>query len=91
MRVATEVCETWTTSCRRLDGGPGSVARLTLLVPDLERLSAAELASWLTAQASRARGGSGLGATFAALFLHAARRGQFDELDDPPIRMLEDD
>lgn len=33
----------------------------------------------------------GLGATFATLFLHAARRGQFDELDDPPIRMLEED
>lgn len=32
-----------------------------------------------------------LGATFAGLFLLAARRGQFDDLDDPPERMLRDD
>jgi cbb3-type cytochrome oxidase maturation protein len=31
-----------------------------------------------------------LGATFAALFLVAVRRGQFDDLDDPPERMLRD-
>ena len=31
-----------------------------------------------------------LGATFAALFLKAARSGQFDDLDDPPIRILDD-
>lgn len=30
----------------------------------------------------------GLGAVFAALFLFAANRGQFDDLDDPPERML---
>lgn len=31
-----------------------------------------------------------LGATFAVLFLRAASSGQFDDLDDPPERMLED-
>jgi cbb3-type cytochrome oxidase maturation protein len=32
-----------------------------------------------------------LGAIFAALFLYAARSGQFDDLDDPPERILHDD
>lgn len=32
-----------------------------------------------------------LGAAFAALFLLAVRAGQFDDLDDPPERMLHDD
>lgn len=32
----------------------------------------------------------GLGALFAFLFLRAARAGQFDDLDDPPQRMLRD-
>lgn len=32
----------------------------------------------------------GLGATFAWLFLRAARSGQFDDLDDPPQRMLDE-
>ena len=32
----------------------------------------------------------GLGAVFAGLFLYAARKGQFDDLDDPPKRMLQD-
>ena len=31
-----------------------------------------------------------LGSTFAWLFLRAAKAGQFDDLDDPPLRMLED-
>jgi cbb3-type cytochrome oxidase maturation protein len=31
-----------------------------------------------------------LGAVFAALFWAAARNGQFDDLDDPPQRMLKD-
>ncbi len=31
-----------------------------------------------------------LGGVFAALFLRAASAGQFDDLDDPPQRMLED-
>jgi cbb3-type cytochrome oxidase maturation protein len=31
-----------------------------------------------------------LGAVFAALFVKAARDGQFDDLDDPPERMLHD-
>ncbi len=31
-----------------------------------------------------------LGAVFAFLFLRAVRDGQFDDLDDPPIRMLQD-
>jgi cbb3-type cytochrome oxidase maturation protein len=32
-----------------------------------------------------------LGAAFAGLFLLAARRGQFDDLDDPPERILHED
>jgi cbb3-type cytochrome oxidase maturation protein len=32
----------------------------------------------------------GLGLVFAVLFLYAAKRGQFDDLDDPPTRMLKD-
>lgn len=32
-----------------------------------------------------------LGATFAALFVVAVRAGQFDDLDDPPVRVLQDD
>ena len=32
----------------------------------------------------------GLGGTFAFLFLAAAKNGQFDDLDDPPQRMLRD-
>jgi cbb3-type cytochrome oxidase maturation protein len=31
-----------------------------------------------------------LGGTFAVLFLAAVRNGQFDDLDDPPERMLRD-
>jgi cbb3-type cytochrome oxidase maturation protein len=31
-----------------------------------------------------------LGCVFLALFVAAARRGQFDDLDDPPQRMLQD-
>ena len=31
-----------------------------------------------------------LGAVFAALFVVAAARGQFDDLDDPPERILHD-
>ena len=31
-----------------------------------------------------------LGAVFAILFVTAAARGQFDDLDDPPERMLHD-
>jgi cbb3-type cytochrome oxidase maturation protein len=31
-----------------------------------------------------------LGAVFAGLFLHAVRQGQFDDLDDPPRRILRD-
>jgi cbb3-type cytochrome oxidase maturation protein len=31
-----------------------------------------------------------LGGIFAVLFLVAAARGQFDDLDDPPERMLKD-
>jgi cbb3-type cytochrome oxidase maturation protein len=31
-----------------------------------------------------------LGGAFLALFISAARRGQFDDLDDPPQRMLHD-
>lgn len=31
-----------------------------------------------------------LGGVFAALFLRAVRTGQFDDLDDPPQRMLRD-
>jgi len=32
-----------------------------------------------------------LGALFAFLFVVAVRRGQFDDLDDPPKRILKDD
>lgn len=32
-----------------------------------------------------------LGGVFAALFVYAARSGQFDDLDDPPERVLHDD
>jgi len=32
----------------------------------------------------------GLGGIFAFLFLKAVRDGQFDDLDDPPTRMLKD-
>ncbi|MCB9671809.1 MAG: cbb3-type cytochrome oxidase assembly protein CcoS [Alphaproteobacteria bacterium] len=32
-----------------------------------------------------------LGAVFAWLFVRAARSGQFEDLDDPAIRMLQDD
>ncbi len=32
-----------------------------------------------------------LGGIFLALFIVAARRGQFDDLDDPPQRILHDD
>jgi cbb3-type cytochrome oxidase maturation protein len=32
----------------------------------------------------------GLGAVFAALFVGAVRAGQFDDLDDPPERILHD-
>lgn len=32
-----------------------------------------------------------LGATFAVLFLRAARRGQFDEIDDEGRKILDDD
>ena len=31
-----------------------------------------------------------LGGVFALLFLRAARKGQFDDLDDPPKRMLQE-
>lgn len=31
-----------------------------------------------------------LGGVFTFLFLHAVRDGQFDDLDDPPVRMLQD-
>ncbi len=31
-----------------------------------------------------------LGAVFAGLFVAAARSGQFDDLDDPPQRILRD-
>ena len=31
-----------------------------------------------------------LGGTFAALFLWSVWRGQFDDLDDPPERILHD-
>ena len=31
-----------------------------------------------------------LGAIFAALFVKAVKDGQFDDLDDPPERMLHD-
>lgn len=32
-----------------------------------------------------------LGALFATLFWVAARDGQFEDLDDPPLRVLADD
>lgn len=32
----------------------------------------------------------GLGATFAGMFLYAARRGQFDDLDEEGRRILDD-
>ena len=32
-----------------------------------------------------------LGAVFAILFVVAVRKGQFDDLDDPPERILKDD
>jgi cbb3-type cytochrome oxidase maturation protein len=32
----------------------------------------------------------GLGAVFAVLFVAAVRAGQFDDLDDPPERILHD-
>jgi cbb3-type cytochrome oxidase maturation protein len=32
-----------------------------------------------------------LGALFAALFIAAVRSGQFDDLDDPPERILHDE
>ena len=32
-----------------------------------------------------------LGGIFAGLFLYAARSGQFEDLDDPPERILHDD
>lgn len=32
-----------------------------------------------------------MGVVFAGLFLVAVRRGQFDDLDDPPERILHDD
>ena len=31
-----------------------------------------------------------LGATFAVLFVVAVKKGQFEDLDDPPRRMLDD-
>jgi cbb3-type cytochrome oxidase maturation protein len=31
-----------------------------------------------------------MGLGFLGLFIHAARRGQFDDLEDPPKRMLQD-
>jgi cbb3-type cytochrome oxidase maturation protein len=31
-----------------------------------------------------------LGAVFVGLFIHAVRSGQFDDLDDPPERILHD-
>ena len=33
----------------------------------------------------------GLGAIFVFLFLSAVKSGQFDDLDDPPQRILRDD
>lgn len=32
----------------------------------------------------------GLGGAFAVLFVYAVRSGQFDDLDDPPERILHD-
>ncbi len=31
-----------------------------------------------------------LGGIFAGLFIHAVRSGQYDDLDDPPERILHD-
>lgn len=33
----------------------------------------------------------GLGAVFVILFLLAVKNGQFDDMDDPPRRILRDD
>jgi cbb3-type cytochrome oxidase maturation protein len=33
----------------------------------------------------------GLAAVFLVLFLRAVKKGQFDDLDDPPRRILKDD
>lgn len=33
----------------------------------------------------------GLATTFLVLYLRAVRQGQFDDLEDPPIRMLQED
>lgn len=33
----------------------------------------------------------GLGVVFVILFLSAVKSGQFDDLDDPPRRILKDD
>jgi len=33
----------------------------------------------------------GLGAVFVVLFVFAVRSGQFDDLDDPPERVLHDE
>jgi cbb3-type cytochrome oxidase maturation protein len=32
-----------------------------------------------------------LSGTFLVLYLRAVRQGQFDDLEDPPLRMLEED
>ncbi|MCB9780473.1 MAG: cbb3-type cytochrome oxidase assembly protein CcoS [Alphaproteobacteria bacterium] len=32
-----------------------------------------------------------LSATFLVLYLRAVKQGQFDDLDDPPMRILQDD
>ncbi|MCK6501955.1 cbb3-type cytochrome oxidase assembly protein CcoS [Myxococcota bacterium] len=32
-----------------------------------------------------------LSGTFLVLYLRAVRQGQFDDLDDPPVRILHDD
>jgi len=32
-----------------------------------------------------------LGGVFVGFFLHAVKSGQFDDLEDPPRRMLKDD
>lgn len=32
-----------------------------------------------------------LGAVFLGLFIAAVKDGQFDDLDDPPVRILHDD
>ena len=33
----------------------------------------------------------GMGGMFALFFIHAVRSGQFEDLDDPPQRMLHDE